>query len=274
LNHFSKIILTRPRVQNLKLKNKLENYLLDQGIHVDIHQLPLLEIVPILDETLANSIYKSLVQASWVSFVSPNAFLMADQLLKAFNLHWPTGLNIAVVGGGSEKSIRDSGLDFRSIVKPIDNSAWDSEGLWEALQVQQQDWQNHQVVIVHGQGGRTFLTKHLTSAGAKVEEFVVYQRQNLGLQDAAWQDLIRECEIKLKPSFVWMFSSSQAAQSLAQGMQELGLPMSYLEQSVAFVSHPRIEEAVKKLGFKKVLMILPGDDELLQSLGDILKTGL
>jgi uroporphyrinogen-III synthase len=71
-----------------------------------------------------------------------------------------------------------------------------------------------------------------------------------------------------------MFSSSQAAHSLSQGMLKLSIPQECLGQSIALVSHPRIAEAVKELGFKEVVTILPGDDELLKSIQTILKTGL
>jgi uroporphyrinogen-III synthase len=268
--HFSRVVLTRPRLQNQKLQKRLSKVFHEEGITAGVELLPLLEIVPQLNAELAKSFADSLSTAQWVSFVSPNAFLMADQLLRTFGFTWPCGLKIAVVGGGSEQSIIDSGLKYQRIVKPKDQSAWDSEGLWLALQASQEDWQGTQVVMVHGEGGRTFLTEHLQKAGAHVQEFAVYQRESLSIHDVAWQSLLHTPSL---PS-IWMFSSSQAAQSLKKTLVELSLLGQVTENSIALVSHPRIEEVVKQLGFCQVLMITPGDDELLKMMVNLFKTGL
>jgi len=271
---YNRIILTRPRVQNLKLKNKLDKLMQENGMQIPMVLLPLLEIVPLVDQQLAVSLHQALSQADWVSFVSPNAFLMANTLLQQFGFSWPKGLKIAVVGGGSEQSIRDSGLDYALMVKPENNTAWDSEGLWQALNQVQTNWQHSRVVMVHGEGGRTFLTDHLQSAGAQVTEFAVYQRLALPVDDSAWLDLLGTPPGYQVQADVWMFSSSQAAQSLAHGSKQLSVPHHFLENSLAFVSHPRIEESVLELGFKEVRMILPGDDELFRSLAQVFQTGL
>jgi uroporphyrinogen-III synthase len=112
---FTKIIITRPQKQNLKLQKRLAEIFLANQIDIPVISLPLIEIVPIHQEGLAESIHGALLQAKWVSFVSPNAFLMCDQLFKKYDLKWPSHLHIAVVGGGSEQSIIDSGISFRRL---------------------------------------------------------------------------------------------------------------------------------------------------------------
>ena len=241
---------------------------------IPIDSMPLLEIVPILDKHLASELCTALNSADWVTFVSPNAYLKSDELLKAFGYQWPCGLSIAVVGGGSEQSIIDSGLDFQRIVKPQDAGMWDPEGLWSELQKVQQDWNATRVVMVHGEGGRTFLSDHLNNAGAIIDEFAVYQRQALAVSDPSWQDLVRQYQIDPKMRTLWMFSSSQAAESLRRGMKELQLSQDLLSQATAIVSHARIQDKVNELGFGEVQMILPGDDELIKTIIDIVKRGL
>jgi uroporphyrinogen-III synthase len=271
---YSRIIITRPRDQNIKLKIKLSTALFDNGIDLPIDSIPLLEIVPIFDQALASSLWSALRTADWVTFVSPNAFLKSDQLLKAFGFQWPLGLSIAVVGGGSEQSIIESGIEYRRIVKPQDAGMWDSEGLWTALQTVQQDWNGTRVVMVHGDGGRAFLSDHLKTAGAMIEEFAVYQRQALAVTDPAWQHLLEQYQIDPHLRSLWMFSSSQAGQALHKGMKQLQLSQGLLSQSTAIVSHERIQEKVSELGFGQVQMILPGDDELIKTIIDTLKKGI
>ena len=271
---YSRIIITRPRDQNVKLKNKLSKALFSNGIQIPVDPMPLLEIVPILDKHLADTFMVALHGADWVTFVSPNAYLKSDQLLKAFGYQWPSGLSIAVVGGGSEQSILESGLVFERIVKPQDAGMWDSEGLWAELQKVQKDWNATQVVMVHGEGGRTFLSDHLKTAGAMIEEFAVYQRQALAITDPTWQDLAEHYQVDPHQRTLWMFSSSQAGESLRQGMRELHLSQGLLSHATAIVSHARIQEKINELGFGEVQMILPGDDELIKTIIDILKRGL
>ena len=271
---YSRIIITRPREQNKKLKNKISKVFVEIGIDIPIDTLPLLEIVPILDKALAMKFHAGLEAADWVTFVSPNAFLKSDQLLKHYGYQWPTGLSIAVVGGGSEQSILESGLEFSRIVKPIDAASWDSEGLWGELQKVQQDWGATNVVMVHGDGGRTFLADHLQVAGANIQEFAVYHRQALAIDDPDWQGFYAQYQLQPNMKTLWMFSSSQAASALIKGMKELQMNNELLQRATVIVSHERIHEKVSQLGFGEIKMILPGDDALLKTIVDALKRGL
>jgi uroporphyrinogen-III synthase len=270
---FSQIVLTRPRLQNRKLKERVEKTFKERGITVPITELPLLEIVPISEESLAKDLHQSLCLADWVSFVSPNALVMAISLFNEFGLKFPSGLKIAVVGGGSEQSVIDSGIDYQLIIKPNNLISWDSEGLWEALSQFQPNWEGQKIVLIHGQGGRTFLTAHLEQAGAHVTEFAVYQRKPLAIEDPAWQEL-SEKHIAMNYRSLWMFSSSQAARCLGEALPKLGFPRDFLSKSVAIVSHPRIQSSVNELGFAEIVSILPGDEELMKTLGDFFKTAL
>jgi uroporphyrinogen-III synthase len=265
---YTKIIITRPQKQNLKLQKRLTEIFLSHQIDVPVISLPLIEIVPIDQEGLAESTHRALLQAKWVSFVSPNAFLMCDQLFKKHDLKWPSHLHIAVVGGGSEQSIIDSGISFQEIVKPTDTSAWDSEGLWQALHNAQADWKDCRMVMVHGEGGRNFLLEHLTEAGAHIEEFSVYQRQALSLDHPAWKLLDPD------QSSLWVFNSSQAGDFLATRLTELGIDPGFLSHDKAIVSHPRIEAKIHEIGFGSVDMIEPGDEELIKTLLHLCKTAL
>ncbi len=265
---FSKIIITRPQTQNIKLQKRLSKMFLEHQINVPVISLPLIEIVSIEQEGLAQSMHHALLHAKWVSFVSPNAFLMSNQLLTKHGLKWPSHLHVAVVGGGSEQSIIDAGISFQEIVKPTDSGAWDSEGLWQALQKAQSEWQDCRMVMIHGEGGRNFLAEHLKEAGAHIEDFSVYQRQGLSINHSAWK--------LLDPthSSLWVFNSSQAGDFLASRLSELEIDLNFLRHDTAIVSHPRIYEKIHELGFGSIQMIEPGDEELMKTIFQLCKTAL
>ena len=265
---FTRVVITRPQVQSQKLSNRLTKVFLEQGVDLPVITLPLLEIVPIDSQELASALHHALDQTEWVSFVSPNAFLMCDQLLKKFGWTWPKHLSIAVVGGGSEQSILDSGIEYAQIIKPQDTGSWDSEGLWEALLAGQPDWTNRRMVMIHGEGGRNFLSEHLKDAGAVIDEFAVYRRQGLSKEDIAWKS------INPSEHSVWVFNSSQAGDVLIKRLREFEMAEQFLQNETAIVSHPRILEKIQEIGFGEVLMIEPGDEQLIKTLLHILKSAL
>ena len=265
---YTKIFVTRPRPQNIKLQKQLIDYFAVNGAGFPVVSLPLIEIVPHGELFEANAIHQALTQTDWVNFVSPNAFMMTYQLLKKYDLVWPCHLKIAVVGGGTESSILQSGLAFQQTVKPLESGSWDSEGLWDALTKAQPQWNDVKVVMIHGDGGRNFLAEKFADCGAKIQEFSVYRRDCLSLDDPAWQ------EFDANESSIWVFNSSQAAEFLIQGLQKLDINPLFLKKQLAIVSHPRILENVLKLGFTETKLIDPGDENLMKELLHIIKTAL
>ena len=265
---YTKIFVTRPKPQNIKLQKQLTDYFAVNGASFPVASLPLIEIVPHGEQFEALEVHEALTQTDWVSFVSPNAFMMTHQLFKKHELLWPSHLKIAVVGGGTESSILQSGLVFQQIVKPLESGSWDSEGLWDALVKVQPQWNDLKVVMIHGDGGRNFLAEKLLDCGAKIHEFSVYRRDCLSLDDPAWQ------QVDVNESSIWVFNSSQAAEFLSQGLQELDINPLFLKKQLAIVSHPRILENVLKLGFTKTKLIEPGDENLMKELLYIIRTAL
>jgi uroporphyrinogen-III synthase len=265
---FTKIFVTRPQKQNVKLQKQLLEYLGENGINVPVVSLPLIEIVPQVSPNHALTVQQALQQTDWVSFVSPNAFLMTYQLLKQYDLSWPTHLKIAVVGGGTESSILDSGIEFQEIVKPNDASSWDSEGLWQSLEKAQANWNGIKMVMIHGDGGRNFLAEKLALSGAVIQEFSVYRRECLSIHDLAWQ------QINPDEHSIWVFNSSQAADFLLQGLNQLAIAPGFLRNQMAIVSHSRILEKIQQIGFIDTKFIEPGDENLMKELSHIFETAL
>ncbi|MCX7254904.1 MAG: uroporphyrinogen-III synthase [Burkholderiales bacterium] len=247
------------------------------GLTLPVLGLPLLEIVPYRSVELAQAIERSLRHADLLTFASPNAFLTCDQLLAQFGYAWPIGLNVAVIGGGSEQTIYGSRLVPKTLIKPANPDRWDSEGLWETLQAFNESWQGQQVVMIHGDGGRALLAQRLSEAGALVDEFSVYQRQGLPESDPSWramQLLYDEQFCQLDQAPIWILSSSQACQFLGEGIGRLGISETWLDASLALVTHYRIGQAARAIGFSRIEELTPGDESIAKYVAKIVQRAL
>lgn len=268
MNSF-KIIVTRPRDQLNHAIKSIQDTLIDNNIDLEVLGLPLLEIVSDINESLAKELYQGLLEAQWLSFVSPNAFLTADQLLKTFHYEWPTHLKLALIGGGSEKIILESRFKPSLIIKPANEEQWDSEGLWLQLFAQEKNWDGKKVLIVRGDTGRDWLVSRLESEKAEVQLISIYKRKNLDQNDEYWQNFLKKWEnlpksrvVNQSKPLIWVMSSSLACQYLADTLNTLGLKEVILSQSIALATHEKIAQKAKEIGFSKVLNILPGQESI------------
>lgn len=268
MNSF-KIIVTRPRDQLNQAIKSIQEALIDNEIDLEVLGLPLLEIVSDINESLAKELYQGLLEAQWLSFVSPNAFLTADQLLKTFHYEWPTHLKLALIGGGSEKIILESRFKPSLIIKPANEEQWDSEGLWLQLFAQEKNWDGKKVLIVRGDTGRDWLVSRLESEKAEVQLISIYKRKNLDQNDEYWQNFLKKWEslpksrvVNESKPLIWVMSSSLACQYLSQTLITLGLKEVILSQSIALATHEKIAQKAKEIGFSKVLNILPGQESI------------
>lgn len=268
MNSF-KIIVTRPRDQLNQAIKSIQEALIDNEIDLEVLGLPLLEIVSDINESLAKELYQGLLEAQWLSFVSPNAFLTADQLLKTFHYDWPTHLKLALIGGGSEKIILESRFKPSLIIKPANEEQWDSEGLWLQLFAQEKNWDGKKVLIVRGDTGRDWLVSRLESEKAEVQLISIYKRKNLDQNDEYWQNFLKKWEslpksrvVSESKPLIWVMSSSLACQYLSQTLITLGLKEVILSQSIALATHEKIAQKAKEIGFSKVLNILPGQESI------------
>jgi uroporphyrinogen-III synthase len=276
LNSF-KIIVTRPRDQLNHAIKSIQEDLIDNDVDLEVLGLPLLEIVSDMNESLAKELYQGLLEAQWLSFVSPNAFLTADQLLKTFHYDWPTHLKLALIGGGSEKIILESRFKPSLIVKPATEEQWDSEGLWLQLFAQEKDWDGKKFLIVRSDTGRDWLVNRLESEKADVQLISIYKRKNLDRNDEYWQNFLKMWESLSSPRalnestpLIWIMSSSLACQYLSQTLITLGLKEVILSQSIALATHEKIAQTAKDIGFSRVMNILPGQESISQNIKNLI----
>lgn len=209
---------------------------------------PLLDITPVQDTGALNEQIARLGQFNMAIFVSPNAVHYGIAAIRAAG-ELPLKLQIATVGQGSAKALRDSG--FSNIIAPAER--FDSEGLLAVPEMQHvSGWR---VMIFRGDGGRELLGDTLRERGAAVEYASCYRRtksrQDKGELLAARPDAI-------------LVTSSEAMDHLCRIMDDGD--RNALRSTVVFVPHARIAGLARDQGWPHVHVAVPGDDGLFSAL--------
>jgi uroporphyrinogen-III synthase len=211
------------------------------------HALPLIGISPVSDPAPVRQAWVGLDGCSLVVFVSANA---AEHFfaLRPSGLAWPAHTLAGSTGPGTSAALtrlgQGIGLAPDHIVDPGPEAAvLDSESLWARLQ--SRVWQGRRVLVVRGEDGRDWLAETLRAAGASVDFVAAYRRQppvlNLDGQRLLAAALARPRR------HVWLFSSSEAVGHLGSLA-----PFADWSAGSAIASHPRIVEAARQLGFRRV----------------------
>ncbi len=259
------IVVTRPREQAAQLAQRITQAG-GQAIF-----FPLLEISPVTDPQPLRALVARLSEFNLAIFISPNAvrygmeaILAADATLSpnpsprggGEQVPSPPGrglgrgrLQIATIGQGSAKALRDYGI--QNVIAPQDR--FDSEALLALPELQQvKGWR---VLIFRGDGGRELLGNTLKARGAAVEYAACYQRAK-PQQDAS-------ILLAAHPHAITVTSS----EALGYLWDMLDVPNRTLLTAVPlFVPHARIAEAAHKLGWREVVTTAGGDDGLLLGL--------
>ncbi len=260
-----RIIITRPRAQLDHLVSLVGHFTSLLGVSIPVTGLSLLEIVPNTELGLKEQLIEGLENSNWVTFSSPNAFLVANDMLLANQLEWPTHLRVAVVGGGTAQVIEDSRFKPKEILFPQNDNEWDSSGLLSAMQSHVSSWEGQKIMIIKGQGGRDELAKSFQERGISYSELAIYRRTPLALTDPAWLNIIKlyqEDQVNVvhqKPTWVWVFTSSESIKNLSKSILDLQISESILKQSVAIVTHQRVADSAQALGMREVHLAQAGD---------------
>jgi uroporphyrinogen-III synthase len=236
-----KIIITRPREQ----ANPLVRLIEQAGGHPVL--FPLLEISPPADEETLHDAVSRLDGFDLAVFVSPNAVRYGMQAIRARG-PLPPRLKIATVGQGSARALREMGVD--AVIAPQDR--FDSEALLALPELQ--DVAGWRVAIFRGDGGRELLGDTLKVRGASVEYVECYRRSR-PRQDVAGLD---------RKADVITVTSSEALAYLWEMLDETS--RGHFADIPLFVSHQRIAEAARQMGWRNVVLAATGDDGLVTGL--------
>lgn len=157
---------------------------------------------------------------------------------------------------------------------PADAAQFDSEALWPVVQPRLRAGQR--VLIVRGVSrdaaapsavesgpdalpgqGRDWLIRQCEAVGVQVQACVAYERRA-----PAWDDAARATvRAATEAGSVWLFSSSEALAHLADAQ-----PQANWGAAHALVTHPRIAERARQLGFGRVVQTRPALSDVLSAL--------
>ena len=238
----TQLLVTRPQAQAESWVREL----CAQG--VPARALPLLAIEPAA-EPAARAAWAALDHHGFVMFVSPNA-VHSFFALRPHADAWPQGTRAGSTGPGTTQALLDAGVPASQIDEPArDTAAFDSEALWQQ-RLRARDWQQGRVLIVRGDGGREWLAEQLRAVGAQVD-FVHAYRRVLPRWSAEQQSLASHALAEPR-QVVWLLSSSQAVGNLCQL-----LPQATWPRALAWVTHERIAQAARTIGFGSVHTVAP-----------------
>ena len=248
------VVITRPRAQAGVLVQRVTR--LGRTAVV----FPLLEIQPLPDPAPLRAMLQELSAYALVVFVSPNAI---DAALAALGT-WPHGMQVGVVGQGSRRALERHGItaDNTSIVQPRNSAREDSESLLETLDLAA--LRGKKALIVRGESGRELLSDALRAAQVEVTQVAAYRRTAPQL-DAAGQAQLRRL---LESACDWIITSSEALRILLQLVERAAGAegVAKMRQQRLIVSHLRIAETARSLGFANLTLTASGDESLLSAL--------
>lgn len=248
------VVITRPMAQAEAMAQKLA------AIGRTAIKFPLLEIKPLPDQATLRAALAELPTYALVAFVGPNAIDSAFRYLPG----WPVGVAIAVMGEGSRMALARHGITETEarIFMPRDPERSDSDTLLQALDLEV--LRGHKALIVRGDSGRELLADALRSVGCEVTQVAAYRRSAPSLDDAARQVL----KDLIDTPNDWVVTSSEALRNLVQMAAEVAGAdgVAKLQRQHLWVSHVRIEENARYMGFVNVTRTGSGDERLLDAL--------
>ena len=240
------ILVTRPEHQAHEFAERIRA----AGGHPVL--FPVLEIQDTLDSRPLLDLIKRLDEFDLAIFISPNAVNKAMSLICARRT-FPASLKTAAVGQGTTRALGRFGVT--GVIAPT--TRFDSEALLDLPELRQV--KGKRVVVFRGDGGRPLLGDTLVGRGAILEYAECYRRIKPDLDIAP---LLRAWENGKMDAIA--ITSTEGLRNLCEMVGKPGSP--WLQKTALFVSHERIGEAARKLGFVRVIPTGAGDDGLMEGL--------
>lgn len=248
------VVITRPQAQAAPLANRIT------ALGRQTVMFPLLDILPLPDQTILQNTLQDLEQYALVAFVSPNAIDAAF----AARADWPHTVPLAVVGEGSRQALALHGVtsDNATIFSPTDPDRTDSQTLLQVLDLDA--LRDRRVLIIRGETGRELLGDALRAANVDVTTVAAYRRMAPEFND------VRRGELKrlLHGQNDWIVTSSEALHVLMKMVAQLNEAggVAKMQQQRMIVPHVRIAETAQLLGFSNITLTRSGDDGLIAAL--------
>lgn len=163
--HGLHVLITRPIHQAHNLIAQIQNF---GGVTV---HFPTLEIVPSKNIKKVELIIKKLNQYDFVIFISPNAVYHIAKSIHRICTFWPENSKILATGPGTALALTQYNLPCDDYPK----KDFSGSGLLNLAMLK--NIAQKKILIIKGEGGRSYLARGLKARGAQVDNLNVYKRQ-------------------------------------------------------------------------------------------------
>ena len=251
-----RILITRPEKQ----VDNLSKLVLEEGGEPILFST--LEIVPINNSPLNNSIFNNLNKYDGIIFISKNAvdktfysYLKSQTLVDK--------LKVFAIGMSTAKALKEKGIDH--VVHAGDKA--DSETLLNNKYLSSEEIKDKTFLIVRGLGGREYLADSLRKRGAEVDYVEVYERR-MPKYD---KNYILNLWQNIKPNIV-VVTSGEGLENLIKLTPEtykqtlLSIPLILMSnrlleiaKSLGFISRTEIVDEKNDYGIMSSLLKMVGD---------------
>lgn len=212
--------------------------------------LPLIDIAAVADPLDIQLAWQRIAVYQAVMFVSGNA---VEQFFALKPSHDPE-IRAWATGPGTVRALTQAGVRDSLIDSPHpDASQFDSEALW--ARVIEQVSADTRVLIVRGSDvesgsgvGRDWFAQQIVASGGAVDFVVAYRR----LAPSWTPEQANLARTAAADGSVWLFSSSEGIANLARSTRGLNWGTAR-----AVVTHPRIAQSARQLGFGVVCQSRP-----------------
>ncbi|PJD95334.1 MAG: uroporphyrinogen-III synthase [Legionella sp.] len=236
-----RILNTRPLEQGLVLSEQIHQA---GGIAISC---PLIAI-----NSLSNTLLPDLHQLNLAIFISANAVELCCQQLTRQKLIWPEHIHVIAIGQGTANSLAKHHIHVHELP-----DSPQSEHLLTLLE--SQSWQQKQVALFKGEGGRPVIEEYLHKQQAKLHVVTLYQRVLPALDRQFLHSLWRDDAVD-----IILLTSAQAIQHLFLLFDPSEHP--WLTSKTGLVLSERLAQIAKAAGFKKIIISHP--NQIIDSLFD------
>lgn len=231
--HGLRILITRPLHQAHDLITQIQKY---EGVAV---HFPTLEITPTNNIKKVELNIKKLNQYDFVIFISPNSVFYIAKSIRCICSSWPENTKILATGPGTALALTQCNLPCNEYPKKDFNG----NGLLKLTTLQ--NINQKKILIVKGEGGRSYLAKGLKMRGAQVDNLNVYKRQLPKIDKSTIPNQ--------KSTDVIICTSHSGLKNLVHLLYPYWQTILFKKQLL--VISARLDDSAKKLGFVKPPLI-------------------
>ena len=232
--HGLRVLITRPIHQAHSLIAQIQNF---GGVAV---HFPTLEIVPTKNIEKVELIIKKLNEYDFVIFISPNSVFHIAKFIHRIYTFWPENSKSLATGPGTALALTQHNLPCHDYPKK------DFSGIGLLNLDTLKNIEQKKILIIKGEGGRSYLARELTIRGAKVYNLNVYKRQQPKISKFI-------CIPEQKSIDVIICTSHSGLKNLVNLLYPYWQTILLKKQLLVISS--RLKDGAKKLGFVKPPLI-------------------